>query len=102
MVANARVKFLPLRHFKCSANVVEVDNCVGGLFSVVVVSSSALMFVIHWYRSRISESIFSVKRLFGSKSLRKPVTKIRNALRRYKPRDSLLVINQGRLDTFGG
>jgi hypothetical protein len=81
--------------FKRSAKMVEMDNGVGGLFNVVVVYSSASMFVIHWYLSRISESIFSLKCLFGSKSLRKTVAKIRNELRRYKPRDSLVVINHG-------
>jgi len=74
-----------------------MDNCVGGLFSLVDASSRASMFVIHWYRSRISGSVFSVKCLFGSKSLRKPVTKIRNELRRYKPSDSLVVISHGNL-----
>jgi hypothetical protein len=94
--------FCPYDIFKRSAKVVEMDNCVGGLFSVVVVSSSASMFVFHWYRSRISESIFSVKCLFGSKSLRKLVTKIRNELRRYKPRENLVVINHKHLDTLNG
>ena len=88
--------------FKSSAKVVEMDNCLEGLFSVVVVYSSASMFVIHWHRSRILETIFSVKCLFGSKSLRKPVTKMQNELRWYKPRDRLVVINHGHLDTFGG
>jgi hypothetical protein len=64
---------------------------------VVVVASSASKFVIHWYRLRISESVFSVKCLFGSKSVRKPVTRIRNEHRRYKPPDSLVVISHGHL-----
>jgi len=94
--------FCPYDIFKRSAKVVEMDNCVGGLFSVVVVSSSASMCVINLYLSRISESFFSVKCLFDSKSLRKLVKKIRNELRMYKPRDSLVVINHGHLDTFSG
>lgn len=64
---------------------------------MVVVPSSASKFVIHWYRLRISESVFRVKCLFGSKSLRKPVSRIRNEVRRYKPPDSLVVISHGHL-----
>jgi hypothetical protein len=67
--------FCPYDIFKRSAKVVEMDNCVRGLFSVVVVSSSASMFVINLYLSRISESFFSVKYLFNSKNLRKLVKK---------------------------
>lgn len=64
---------------------------------MVVVPSSASKFVIHRYRLRISESVFSVKYLFSSKNLRKPVTRIRNEHRKYKPPDSLVVINHGHL-----
>jgi hypothetical protein len=78
--------FCPYGIFKRSAKVVEMDNCVGGLFSVVVVSSSASMFVINLYLSRISESFFNVKYLFNYKSLRKLVKKAWNELRMYKPR----------------
>jgi hypothetical protein len=52
-----------------------MDNCVGGLFNVADISRRASVFVINWYRSRTSESIFGVKFLFGSKALRNSSSK---------------------------